>query len=66
MTTYYMTFGQKSDNRNHWVEIQASNYQIAFDYAKENYADSWSNLYKEDEFSSEHFSGGKLREEAAS
>ncbi len=66
MRTYYMSFAQKSNNKNHWLEIQALSYSAAFDYAKERYADSWSNLYEPEEWNPQYFPAGCLRVETVS
>lgn len=61
MKTYYMTFGQKSNNKDYWLEIQALNYSVAFDYAKEHYGNSWSNLYEPEDWDPQYFPEGCLR-----
>ena len=45
MTTYYLTFGQKSPARNGWVEIIAESYELAKEIAESKYGENgYSNL----------------------
>ena len=63
LSTFYVTFPQKDrDRRNHWIEINAVDYDAARQIADLYIKPQWSHLYSDQHFNRDHFPGQCLLE----
>lgn len=59
MKSFYVTFGQSHPLRDHWIEIQGANYEVARELAFETFGPKFAFFYRKEDFNPDYFEGGR-------